>query len=102
MLSRSAVSPVLRSRITSVALVVLLCAFMLANADLPDPIWIGGIWDGGDTGAAPARSADVLHSSGHILVVGAEPTSASHPPAPRSRPVSRPVDGVGTRAPPSA
>ncbi len=91
----------------AVALVVAGLLFLitpLAYVDLPDPLWIGGVWDDDDFDAAIAvvKSTEVLADSVELVFVPLEPCLYAPVPAPAWRPLPLLVRWPENRAPPDA
>ncbi len=91
----------------AVALVVAALVFSitpLAYVDLPDPLWIGGIWDDDDFDAAIAvvKSTTVLADSAELVFVPLEPCLYAPAPVPVWRAIPLLVRWPENRAPPDA
>ena len=82
-------------------LAVLIAAPVAAAVMVPDPSWIGGVYDGGDTDAVVQLVWDL--TAGVLPALTAPPTSPGLPhacPVVVVAPVSRPPARSDSRAPP--
>jgi hypothetical protein len=98
-------TPSMTRRILSTAIAVVALAVMpLASAYVPDPIWIAGIWDGGDADGLVAvlSGADGLTDREALTPVRAAPRPAESPQMPSARVVLNVVFLPDNRAPPPA
>jgi len=89
----------------STAIAVIVLAVMpLTSAYVPDPIWIAGIWDGGDADnlVAVLSGADVLADSGALILVCEGSQPADSPRGPATPTASMVVLLPENRAPPLA
>jgi len=92
-------------RTVSTAIAAIALAVMpLTSAYVPDPIWIAGIWDGGDADGLVAvlSGADVLTDRGARAPVREAPQPAECPQGGAARVASNVVALPENRAPPFA
>src|SRR5215471_11087670 len=84
--------------------VALLLLAPLTYLELPDPLWIGGIWDDDDFDAVVVliKSTEIPCDLDQSVFVPLEPCLHAPPPAPVWRPIALLLRWPETRAPPNA